>query len=199
MVRRAVAARLGEFAKVIELEHLKSDLIPLFTALAADEQVRPLGPSSPFVRLVFLVSLILWTSSSALFYTAVFFWQIYFIKVAYIAFYWSSICSFIQFNLVSTVSRLCLVMTGISEHLSTDSSVLDSVRLLSQPRWLRVGLGAPASRGVVRANRVPALQGGHGAADHADAERGRRRQVLARPIHDCRQVHRGSATARFLL
>jgi len=39
MVRRAAASKLGEFAKVIELEYLKSDLIPLFTALAADEQV----------------------------------------------------------------------------------------------------------------------------------------------------------------
>lgn len=39
MVRRAVAGKLGEFAKVIEIDNLKSDLIPLFTALAADEQV----------------------------------------------------------------------------------------------------------------------------------------------------------------
>lgn len=39
MVRRAVASKLGEFAKVIELEYLKSDLVPLFTALASDEQV----------------------------------------------------------------------------------------------------------------------------------------------------------------
>ena len=39
MVRRAAASKLGEFAKAIELEYLKSDLIPLFTALAADEQV----------------------------------------------------------------------------------------------------------------------------------------------------------------
>lgn len=39
MVRRAAASKLGEFAKVIELDYLKSDLIPLFTALAADEQV----------------------------------------------------------------------------------------------------------------------------------------------------------------
>jgi len=38
MVRRAAASKLGEFAKVIELDYLKSDLIPLFTALAADEQ-----------------------------------------------------------------------------------------------------------------------------------------------------------------
>lgn len=39
MVRRAVAGKLGEFAKVIEIDNLKTDLIPLFTALAADEQV----------------------------------------------------------------------------------------------------------------------------------------------------------------
>ena len=40
MVRRAAASKLGEFAKEVELEYLKSDLIPLFVALAADEQVR---------------------------------------------------------------------------------------------------------------------------------------------------------------
>ncbi|XP_013394072.1 serine/threonine-protein phosphatase 2A 65 kDa regulatory subunit A alpha isoform-like isoform X3 [Lingula anatina] len=39
MVRRAAASKLGEFAKVVEIEYLKSDLIPLFTALAQDEQV----------------------------------------------------------------------------------------------------------------------------------------------------------------
>lgn len=39
MVRRAAAGKVGEFAKVVELEHVKSDLIPLFTALASDEQV----------------------------------------------------------------------------------------------------------------------------------------------------------------
>jgi len=51
MVRRAAASKLGEFAKVIELEYLKSDLIPLFTALAADEQ------ASIFVVHVFATSL----------------------------------------------------------------------------------------------------------------------------------------------
>ncbi len=40
MVRRAAAGKLGEFAKAVETEYLKSDLIPLFTTLAADEQVR---------------------------------------------------------------------------------------------------------------------------------------------------------------
>ena len=39
MVRRAAAAKLGEFAKVVEIDYLKTDIIPLFTALAADEQV----------------------------------------------------------------------------------------------------------------------------------------------------------------
>ena len=39
MVRRAAASKLGEFAKVVELDYLKSDLIPMFTALAQDEQV----------------------------------------------------------------------------------------------------------------------------------------------------------------
>ncbi|XP_072325015.1 serine/threonine-protein phosphatase 2A 65 kDa regulatory subunit A beta isoform-like isoform X2 [Scyliorhinus torazame] len=38
MVRRAAAAKLGEFAKVLELEHLKSEIIPMFTMLASDEQ-----------------------------------------------------------------------------------------------------------------------------------------------------------------
>ena len=40
MVRRAAAGKLGEFARVVETDYLKSDLIPLFTTLAADEQVR---------------------------------------------------------------------------------------------------------------------------------------------------------------
>ncbi|XP_070201288.1 serine/threonine-protein phosphatase 2A 65 kDa regulatory subunit A alpha isoform-like isoform X2 [Littorina saxatilis] len=38
MVRRAAAGKLGEFAKAVEPEYLKSDLIPLFTVLAQDEQ-----------------------------------------------------------------------------------------------------------------------------------------------------------------
>ncbi|XP_046554169.1 serine/threonine-protein phosphatase 2A 65 kDa regulatory subunit A alpha isoform-like isoform X1 [Haliotis rubra] len=38
MVRRAAAGKLGEFAKVVETEYLKSELIPLFTTLAQDEQ-----------------------------------------------------------------------------------------------------------------------------------------------------------------
>lgn len=40
MVRRAAASKLGEFAKVLELDYVKSDIISLFTALASDEQVR---------------------------------------------------------------------------------------------------------------------------------------------------------------
>lgn len=39
MVRRAAAGKLGEFAKAVEPEKLKSDLIPLFTQLSQDEQV----------------------------------------------------------------------------------------------------------------------------------------------------------------
>ena len=39
MVRRAAASKLGEFAKVVEIDYLKSDVIPLFTSLASDEQV----------------------------------------------------------------------------------------------------------------------------------------------------------------
>lgn len=42
MVRRAAASKLGEFAKVLELDYVKSDIISLFTALASDEQVRTL-------------------------------------------------------------------------------------------------------------------------------------------------------------
>ena len=45
MVRRAAAGKLGEFAKAVEPEYLKSDLIPLFTILAQDEQVRPFSVS----------------------------------------------------------------------------------------------------------------------------------------------------------
>ena len=39
MVRRAASGKLGEFAKVVEIEYLKSDLIPMFVNLAQDEQV----------------------------------------------------------------------------------------------------------------------------------------------------------------
>lgn len=39
MVRRAAASKLGELAQVMELEYLKSDLIPMFVNLAQDEQV----------------------------------------------------------------------------------------------------------------------------------------------------------------
>ncbi|XP_019561731.1 serine/threonine-protein phosphatase PP2A 65 kDa regulatory subunit [Aedes albopictus] len=38
MVRRAAAGKLGEFAKVVELEYLKSDLIPMFVQMAQDDQ-----------------------------------------------------------------------------------------------------------------------------------------------------------------
>lgn len=38
MVRRAAAGKLGEFAKVVEVEYLKSDLIPMFVQLAQDDQ-----------------------------------------------------------------------------------------------------------------------------------------------------------------
>ena len=39
MVRRAAASKLGEFAKAVEAEYVKSDLIPMFVNLASDEQV----------------------------------------------------------------------------------------------------------------------------------------------------------------
>ena len=38
MVRRAAASKLGEFAKVVETEYLRQELVPLFTNLANDEQ-----------------------------------------------------------------------------------------------------------------------------------------------------------------
>ncbi|GIX88389.1 hypothetical protein CEXT_202481 [Caerostris extrusa] len=38
MVRRAAASKLGEFAYVVELDYVKSDLIPLWANLAQDEQ-----------------------------------------------------------------------------------------------------------------------------------------------------------------
>ena len=34
MVRRAAAYKLGEFARVVEVEYVKSDLIPMFVLLA---------------------------------------------------------------------------------------------------------------------------------------------------------------------
>lgn len=40
MVRRAAASKLGEFARVVEVEWLKADLIPMFVLLAQDEQVQ---------------------------------------------------------------------------------------------------------------------------------------------------------------
>ena len=42
MVRRAAASKLGEFAKVLELDSVKSEIVPLFTNLASDEQVNSL-------------------------------------------------------------------------------------------------------------------------------------------------------------
>lgn len=40
MARRSAASHLGEFAKVMEIEYVKADLIPMFVILAQDEQVR---------------------------------------------------------------------------------------------------------------------------------------------------------------
>ena len=34
MVRRAASGKLGEFAKVVEVDNLKADLVPLFVNLA---------------------------------------------------------------------------------------------------------------------------------------------------------------------
>ena len=38
MVRRAAASKLGEYAKVIEGDHLRQEVVSLFTSLASDEQ-----------------------------------------------------------------------------------------------------------------------------------------------------------------
>ena len=40
MVRRAAAGKIGDFAKVVEMEHLKAEIIPMFLGLANDEQVQ---------------------------------------------------------------------------------------------------------------------------------------------------------------
>ena len=40
MVRRAASSKLGEFAKVVEVEYLKSDLIPMFVNLAQVRKVK---------------------------------------------------------------------------------------------------------------------------------------------------------------
>ena len=49
MVRRAAASKLGEFAKVLELDNVKSEIIPMFSNLASDEQVGP--PTHPLLLL----------------------------------------------------------------------------------------------------------------------------------------------------
>jgi len=56
MVRRAAAGRIGEFAKVVELDFLKSDLIPMFINLAQDEQVTI---SSTFYIQIFATNVVL--------------------------------------------------------------------------------------------------------------------------------------------
>lgn len=38
MVRRAAASKLGEYAKVVESEYLRQEVVPLFTGLASDDQ-----------------------------------------------------------------------------------------------------------------------------------------------------------------
>jgi hypothetical protein len=57
MVRRAAAGKLGEFAKAVEMEYLKSDLIPLFINLASDEQVGNVGTIYFFTLTFFPVCL----------------------------------------------------------------------------------------------------------------------------------------------
>jgi serine/threonine-protein phosphatase 2A regulatory subunit A len=58
MVRRAAASKLGELAKVVEAEYLKSDIIPMFINLAQDEQVTTnVRTSFYFVSLIYLICL----------------------------------------------------------------------------------------------------------------------------------------------
>lgn len=47
MVRRAAASKLGEFAKVLELDNVKGEIIPMFSNLASDEQVGSVPPPFP--------------------------------------------------------------------------------------------------------------------------------------------------------
>lgn len=54
MVRRAAASKLGEFARVVEVEWLKADLIPMFVLLAQDEQVRLPQVANPMALLTLL-------------------------------------------------------------------------------------------------------------------------------------------------
>ena len=42
LASRAASGKLGDFAKVVEVEYLKSDLVPMFVNLAQDEQVSDL-------------------------------------------------------------------------------------------------------------------------------------------------------------
>lgn len=57
MVRRAAATKFGEFAQVVELEYLKSDLIPMFVNLAQDEQVIYFGSIILSISLLILLFL----------------------------------------------------------------------------------------------------------------------------------------------
>ena len=52
-VSRAASGKLGDFAKVVEVEYLKSDLVPMFVNLAQDEQV---GNVSCHLSIIFSLS-----------------------------------------------------------------------------------------------------------------------------------------------
>ena len=52
-VTRAASGKLGDFAKVVEVEYLKSDLVPMFVNLAQDEQV---GNVSCHLSIIFSLS-----------------------------------------------------------------------------------------------------------------------------------------------
>ena len=55
MIRRACAARLGEFATKLEKQHVLQEILPIFRTLSQDEQ--------DAIRVMCLESLILMTKS----------------------------------------------------------------------------------------------------------------------------------------
>lgn len=55
MVRRAAASKLGELAKVVEAEYLKTDLIPMFVNLAQDDQASSVRYKFHFISVFILV------------------------------------------------------------------------------------------------------------------------------------------------
>lgn len=103
MVRRAAASKLGEFAKVLELDYVKSDIISLFTALASDEQVGDLS----FSHLLFYSYLIFFLQSPLSFF---FFFNFLSPEVTKLISIFSNRtqCGCLQWRLVSALPLCCL-------------------------------------------------------------------------------------------